>query len=92
MAHVRDNSVAFDKRADRKQVAELLVGIRDSFVTVQGDEVAKEINDLAKQGRIQLVAVIHRQKGFWESLFHSSKAARMALHITMPLLVLPERP
>ena len=92
LAHVRDNSVAFDKRADRKQVAELLVGIRHSFVTVQGDEVAKEINDLAKQGRIQLVAVIHRQKGFWESLFHSSKAARMALHITMPLLVLPERP
>jgi nucleotide-binding universal stress UspA family protein len=71
LAHVRDNSVAFDKRADRKQVAELLVGIRHSFVTVQGDEVAKEINDLAKQGRIQLVAVIHRQKGFWESLFHS---------------------
>ena len=92
LAHVRDNSIAFDKRADRTQVAELFAGIPHSFVTVQGDEVMKTIDGLARQGRTQLVAVIHRQKGFWEDLFHASKAKRMALHTTMPLLVLPERP
>ena len=91
LAHVRDNIPAFDKRADRNHVAELFDGVPHNFVTVQGDEVMKTMDDLAKQGRIQLVAVIHRQKGFWEGLFHSSKAKRMALHTTVPLLVLPER-
>ena len=91
LAHVRDNIPAFDKRADRKHVAELFDGVPHTFVTVQGDEVMKTMDDLARQGRIQLVAVIHRQKGFWEGLFHSSKAKRMALHTTVPLLVLPER-
>jgi len=91
LAHVRDNIPAFDKRADRKHVAELFDGVPHAFVTVQGDEVMKTMDDLARQGRIQLVAVIHRQKGFWEGLFHSSKAKRMALHTTVPMLVLPER-
>lgn len=31
-----------------------------------------------------MVAVIHRQLGFWKGLFHSSKAKRMALHIQRP--------
>lgn len=92
LAHVRDNIVTFDTRVDRKQVAELLGGIPHKFVTVQGDEVSDTINDLARTGRIQLIAVIHRQRGFWEGLFHASKAKRMALHTTVPLLVLPERP
>ncbi|HRH68147.1 MAG TPA: universal stress protein [Flavobacteriales bacterium] len=92
LAHVRENTVSFDKHADRAQVAELLSGIRHSFVTVQGDEVSREIDGLARQGGVQLVAVIHRQRGFWEAMFHGSKAKRMALHTTVPLLVLPERP
>ena len=92
LAHVRDNIVAYDKRADRKQIAEIFADVPHSFVTVQGDEVMTTIDGLARQGRIQLLAVIHRQKGFWEDLFHASKAKRMALHTTMPLLVLPERP
>lgn len=91
LAHVRDNIVAFDKHADRAQVAEVLAGIAHSFVTIEGDGVAKNIDDLAREGKVQLVAVIHRQRGFWEGLFHASKARRMALHTNLPLLVLPER-
>jgi nucleotide-binding universal stress UspA family protein len=91
LAHVRDKSAAFEKPADRKHAGELFDGVPIKFVTVQGDEVVKTIDDLARQGRIQLMAMIHRKKGFWKGLFHSSKAKRMALHTTMPLLVLPER-
>lgn len=92
LAHVRDTSMASDKRTDRTQANELFTDIAHSFVTVHATEVVKTIDELAQQGRIQLVAVIHRQLGSWEGLFHSSKAAQMALHTTVPMLVLPERP
>jgi len=91
LAHVRGNTVTFDERGDRKALSELFTDIRHSFVTVTGDDVSAEINELARQGRMQLVAVIHRKKSFWQGLFSSSKAKRMALHTTMPLMVLPER-
>ena len=59
---------------------------------VQGNDVIKTIDELATQGRIQMVAVVHRQMGFWKRLFHGSTAKRMTLHTSLPMLVLPERP
>ncbi len=90
VAHVRSNIATFDERGDRKKLSAMLTGVRHSYVTVAGDDVARTVDDLARQGRIQLVAVVHRKKSFWERLFTSSKAKRMALHTTTPLLVLQE--
>lgn len=91
VAHVRDKAVGSDARIDRRALDALFADTPHSFVTVQGTSVVNELNDLAKQGRIQLVAVIHRRKSFWQRLFSGSKAKRMALHTITPLLVLPER-
>ncbi len=88
IAHVRTNTAAFDVRGDRKKLSALFTGVRHSFVTVAGDEVTRTLDDLAREGRIQLVTVIHRRKSFWQRLFTASKAKRMALHTTTPLLVL----
>lgn len=91
VAHVRDNVATFDERGDRRTISALLPGIRHSFITVAGADVTGTLDELARQGRIQLMAVIHRRKSFWQRLFTASKAKRMALHTTTPLLVLPER-
>lgn len=91
LAHVRSNTVAFDERGDRAELSKLFGAVKHSFVTVLGDDITQELNDLAKQGKIQLVAVIHRKKSFWQRLFNASKAKQMALHTTTPLLVLPEQ-
>ena len=40
---------------------------------------------------IQLVAVLRRKRSFWERIFQSSTSKRMALHTTVPLLVLREK-
>ncbi|MBL8009959.1 MAG: universal stress protein [Flavobacteriales bacterium] len=91
VAHVRDNIATFDERGDRRVLSALLAGIRHSFVTVAGADVTSTLDELARQGRIQLMTVIHRKKSFWQRLFTASKARRMALHTTTPLLVLPEQ-
>ena len=58
---MRTNTAAFDVRGDRKKLSALLTGVRHSFVTVAGDEVTRTLDDLAREGRIQLVTVIHRR-------------------------------
>lgn len=88
VAHVRNNSIAMDRAMDRRLIKELLAGVPVSFVTAQGDSVARTIDELATDGRIQLVAAVHRRRGFWSGLLHRSKAKRMALHTHVPLLVL----
>ncbi|MBK6370541.1 MAG: universal stress protein [Flavobacteriales bacterium] len=90
IAHVRSTKPTDDVKPDRGRIKELFAGVEHSFVSVQGDDVSDTIDQLANEGRIQMVAVIHRQLGFWKGLFHSSKAKRMALHISTPLLVLSQ--
>lgn len=88
VAHVRDNIIAMDGGMDRPTLKELLPGIPVSFVTAYGENVARTIDQLATAGRIQLVAVVHRTRGFWKGLIHGSKTKRIALHTHVPLLVL----
>ena len=92
ITHVRYTVPGLELIADRKKVEEVFTGVKHSFLTVQGNDVIQTIDELATEGRIQLVAVVHRQMGFWKRLFHGSTAKRMTLHTSLPMLVLPERP
>jgi len=88
VAHVRDNIIALDSGIDRRALKGQLEGVPVSFVTAFGDSVAATIDEVAAEGRIQLVVAVHRQRGFWKSLLHRSKSKRMALHTHVPLMVL----
>ena len=92
LAHVRYLMPGAKDRAAKDRMEDLFSDVKHSFVTVQGSDMTRTIDELATSGKIQLVAVVHRQVGFWKGLFHSSKAKKMALHATLPLMVLPERP
>lgn len=89
VAHVRDNIATLDEPKDREMISLALTGVPHTFVTVQGESVANTIDELARTGRIQLVAAVHRKRGFWKGLLHRSKTRRMALHTHLPLMVLP---
>ncbi|MBK9597535.1 MAG: universal stress protein [Flavobacteriales bacterium] len=73
---------------DHTAIDAALKGIKHRYITVHGASVVDTVNDMASGGRIQLVAMIHRKRGFLDGLFHSSTAKRMALHTKLPLLVL----
>ncbi|MBK7382381.1 MAG: universal stress protein [Flavobacteriales bacterium] len=88
IAHVRTNDIAFEPNADRVAFAKLLGSALHSFVVVQAAEIAPTIDELARTGHIQLVVSIHRKRGSWKGLLHRSKTKRMALHTSIPLLVL----
>lgn len=88
VTHVRNNSVAMDKGLDRRALKDLLPGTPVSYVTLFGYSVAATIDEVAAEGRVQLVVAVHRERGFWKGLLHRSKAKRMALHTHVPLMVL----
>jgi nucleotide-binding universal stress UspA family protein len=88
VAHVRTNAPGFKQGLDHAAVSEALKGINHRFITVHGSDVVDTVNELVAGGRMQLVAMVHRKRGFLDGLFHTSTAKRMALHTNLPLLVL----
>ena len=88
VAHVRTNAVGSAKGLDRTAIDAALKGIEHSYITVAGANVVDTMNELAKSGRIQMVAMVHRKRGFLDGLFHISSTKQMALHTKLPLLVL----
>jgi nucleotide-binding universal stress UspA family protein len=86
--HVRREALDLAAPVDRKAIGAALFGIRHTYVNVQGEEVARAVDEMARGGRVQLVALVHRKRGFWSGLFHASTAKRMALHTALPVLVM----
>lgn len=65
--------------------------IPHSFSTEVDHDVTDAMERIMVEKDIQLVAVIRRKRSFWERMFQGSTSKRMALHTTVPLLVLRER-
>ena len=75
--HLRKLSVAFGD-------------IKHTFITVDSAAVTEAMDKMVVEQEIQLVAVLRRKRSFWDRIFQGSTSKRMALHTTVPLLVLRE--
>lgn len=88
VAHVRTNAVSFSRGLDHAAIGEALKEVKHRYITVHGTDVVDTVNELIAGSRFQLVAMVHRKRGFLDGLFHISTAKQMALHTQLPLLVL----
>lgn len=85
---------AADDQRTKRQLRELSGSFGDvphSFTTVDDHAVTEVLEQMVVEKDIQLVAVLRRKRSFWERMFQGSTSKRMALHTTVPLLVLRER-
>jgi len=55
----------------------------------RAEKVENGLEELCKEGRIQLLAMSHHLHGFWDSLIHGSHTKRMVSHMAIPLMVIP---
>ncbi len=74
--------------SQQKALATVLGDIPHSFASAGGDVVVKTLEKIVADEGIDLVAVVRRKRSFWHRLFQGSTSKRMALHTTVPLLVL----
>ncbi|MEB0248924.1 universal stress protein, partial [Mucilaginibacter sp. 5B2] len=55
---------------------------------VTSDNTEKGLKWLCEHGQVDMLAMLHRQHGFFDSLFNGSHTQRLASHIAIPLLVI----
>lgn len=90
LAHVLRHA---DELPDPRLVAkfgELFRAMPHRFASAEGKDIAGVIDLLAGKEQADMIAVMHRHAGFFEGLFRTSTAKRLALHTDVPLLVLQE--
>lgn len=89
--HVRtDMDKPMDTRNHEAYEA-LFNGMKSSFITVAGNDVEETLRIMVDDHAADMVAVLHRQLGFFNDIFHRSMAKQLALHVDVPLLVLRDR-
>ncbi len=76
---------------DGSRYDQVLGAIPHSYHRISGTEVMTALHDLADQSEAGLVVVTHRERGAFESFFHRSVSARLAMHTHIPMLVLHQR-
>lgn len=59
-----------------------------TFHTIESKDVEDTITDFIALHNINMFAILHHKRGFWESLFHTSLTKKLALHLKVPLLAL----
>lgn len=73
-----------------KTYADLLGNLPHRFVSMLGKDIAETVGLMAGREKADLIAVLHRDVGFFEGLFRSSTSKALVLHSETPLLVLQE--
>ncbi len=58
---------------------------------VKSDKPEKGLDWLCRFGQVDMLAMVHREKSFLERVIEGSHTQKMADHISVPLLVIPEK-
>lgn len=58
---------------------------------VDNENPEKGLNWLCENGQVDMLAMVHQDHSFFEKLFTTSHTQKMAKHIAIPLLVLPNQ-
>ena len=90
LAHVRVNMDEPLSPSEVAMHAGWFDGVEHTTLVVPGADVTERLMGLAAGGEYDMIAVLHRDLNWFDELFHGSVAKRMALHTTVPLLVLQE--
>lgn len=88
VVHIAKDATGGDPHWDHGIYEVALEGVRVSFATHPGEDVATAIAEAADAQGADMIAVLHRQRGFLDRLFNPSIARKLALESELPLLVL----
>ena len=80
---------AGDEGSAEESIYDTYLGaIPHSHQHISGENVERTLNEMADQGETDLLVVLHRQRGPFETLFHRSAASELVMHTHVPMLVL----
>lgn len=65
-----------------------LDGVSHSYYNLSGEYKEDTLTASAEKDKVDLIAMIKRDRGFWKNLFHRSLTKSMSFHSDIPLLIL----
>jgi nucleotide-binding universal stress UspA family protein len=90
--HVPEAELVLEKDAPEEYVLDhYLEKIPHSYHSIDGEYVEDRITQFAGRIGADMIALIHRDRGFWRNLFHASMANRLAYHSDIPLFILKDK-
>lgn len=77
------------KKVDAEEMMAVIRHFEDARVeTIDGDDIAVELNDYVWAKDLQLLALKRHKRSFFEKLFHKSVSRELAISSDMPILIL----
>lgn len=87
--HQPEKALTLEKDSPEEFVIDhYLDDIEHNYYSIDGDYTEDKIMQFAHGMEIDLISIIHRERTFWQRLFHDSLTKRLAYHTDVPLLVL----
>jgi nucleotide-binding universal stress UspA family protein len=93
LTHICADPLAKDAK---KKVADFLAEVTNKinyphiyYRAIANGHVKKALTDLSDQVTIDLLVMVHRNKGFFAQLFNTSNTEKIAAEIKLPLLIYP---
>jgi len=87
--HKKDEALESKETAFLKNIRELTNYQKIYYREVKNSDIDKGLDQLGRDGNIDMLAMVHRPKGFFGKLFQGSHTKRQANYISIPLLVFP---
>jgi len=92
VTHIAMDAPTTERARLKKQYHAALKDIDLDLLEGYGHDVADGLVRTARSKKADMIAILHRQLGFFERLFNPSVAKELALESDLPLLVLQDRP
>jgi nucleotide-binding universal stress UspA family protein len=75
-----------------EDISQAFPGNDFAFAEIRQQDVAAGLEAFVAENRMDVLALASRERSFLEDLFHTSITDRLAIHPSVPLLVIPEHP
>ena len=90
VVHVSTDTIA-SRDASAKKTAKEIKTVTPDIMYFDGKNVKDSLHQITEEMNVDLLALVHRKYGFFDSLFHPSTTHKMIRHTRIPVLILPEK-
>lgn len=88
VVHVSTDTIASRETSGKKIARQIKPGSAD-IMYFDGKNVKDSLHHITEEMNVDILALVHRKYGFFDSLFHPSTTHKMVRHTTIPVLILP---
>lgn len=66
--------------------------VNPKIVQVVSEDVVEGVDGYVRNEKVALLAVIRHDYGFFEGLFHRSVSRKLSMHVSCPMMIIPDKP